>query len=78
MKNMFYLILFCVVSLLGVFISSHSYNVYGVDSNVSFIGESLAEDVEESKYKRFECKFKVFDILVVDDMVSVVYNFLCF
>lgn len=63
MSSRFYLMVFCIVSLLGVFISSYGAEVCGYGVKY-LIGDSLAENVEENKYKRFECKSNRVDVII--------------
>ena len=75
MSSRVYLMVFCIVSLLGVFISSYGAEVCGCGNNY-LIGESLAENVEENKYKRFECKSNRVDVII--DTNSIGDDFLQF
>ena len=75
MSSRVYLMVFCIVSLLGVFISS--YGVEVCECSVKYlIGDSLAENVEENKYKRFERKSNRVDVII--DTNSIGDNFLQF
>jgi hypothetical protein len=55
LRDLFYLTLFYIVQFMSVFITCSNVNNGCCGKCISYImGDSLAENVEENKYKRFD------------------------